>query len=75
MKSKKKQDLSAQLYDPNNVLDRENYVNVNGGLAELANKSDVTYNDTHNLGTNGWDQYVISLLDVSDSKADDDKPA
>ena len=75
MKSKKKQDLKSQIYDPTSILDRENYVSIGGGLADDANKSDVTYTDTKNLGTGGWDTAVVSLIDVTDSKVADDKPA
>lgn len=77
--SKKTAGLHSSLYDAGSILDRDNYVSITGGLEDVdgGNKSDVSggYNDTKNLGTGGYDQAVNSLIDVTDTKNADDKPA
>ena len=75
MNSKKTSGLQSSLYDSSNIVGRDNYVSITGGIVDAGNKSDVTYDDTKNLGTGGYDQAVISLIDVTDTKTNDDKPA
>ena len=74
LKSKKHTDLKSPLFDPKQVVDRENFSAINGGLAEGGNKSDESYHDTNNKTTGTYDVAVPSLIDVVDTISKFDKP-
>lgn len=78
MKQSKKQaaNLLSGLYNTGNVLDRDNYVSLLGGLAE--NKSDVKvggYQDTCDQSSGSYDVVMPSIIDVLDTLDSTDKPA
>jgi len=76
LKSKKHTDLTSPLFDPKQVIDRENFSAINGGLADDApSSSDVAYNDTNNKSTGTYDVAVPSLVDVVDTLTRFDKPS
>ena len=76
-KTKSIADLSSKLYSNDTIVDRENYVSINGGLAE-DNKSDAKvggYQDTCNQSSGSYDVVIPSLIDILDTKDSTDKPA
>lgn len=76
--SKKIPGLSSPLYDAGNVVGRENYVSISGGLEDVGgNKSDDpgSYSDTSNKSTSTYDVALPSLIDVVDTLTSQDKPS
>ena len=74
--SKKTSGLSSPLYDSGNIVGRDNYVSISGGMENSGNKSDDpgSYSDTANKTTATYDVAVPSLIDVVDTLKSQDKP-
>ena len=75
--SKKTSGLSSPLYDSGNIVGRDNYVSISGGMEDSGNKSDSpgSYSDTKNKTSGTYDVAVNSLVDVVDTLTSQDKPA